>query len=81
MKICNKCKQEKEDREFYRAGSTLKGTCKQCMKQIRENKKKDYIPRQKIIDLIKQLEEIQEEEPDAYLAILYLKQLLEGDKR
>lgn len=77
MKICNKCKQEKEDIEFYRVGSTLKGTCRQCMKEIREKKKKEYISKKKITDLIKQLEEKQQEEPDAYLVILYLKSLLE----
>lgn len=80
MKICNKCKQEKEEREFYRAGSTIKGTCRQCMKEIREKKKNDYIPKQKVVDLIKQLEIIQEEEPDAYLVILYLQKLLEKGK-
>lgn len=80
MKICNKCKKEKEEREFYRAGSTIKGTCKQCMKKIREKKKNDYIPKSNVIDLIKQLEKIQEDEEDAYLVIAYLKQLVEGDK-
>ena len=50
------------------------------MKEIREKKKNDYIPKQKVVDLIKQLEIIQEEEPDAYLVILYLQKLLEGDK-
>ena len=56
MKICNKCKQEKEEREFYRAGSTIKGTCRKCMKEIREKKKNDYISKSKIIELIKQLD-------------------------
>ena len=50
------------------------------MKEIREKKKNDYIPKQKVVDLIKRLEIIQEEEPDAYLVILYLQKLLEGDK-
>ena len=52
MKICNKCKQENEEREFYRAGSTIKGTCRQCMKEIREKKKNDYIPKQKLLEEI-----------------------------
>ena len=43
MKVCNKCGKLKSDDEFYRAGSTIKGTCRDCMKILRDNKKKEYI--------------------------------------
>lgn len=48
--------------------------------EVEEYIEKYYLKKDKVRDLIKKLEKIQEEEPDAYLVILYLKELLEGDK-
>ena len=45
-------------------------------KEVEEYIEKYYVKKDKIREKIKQQEKIQEEEPDAYLVILYLKELL-----